>query len=192
MVGQRDEKLNMIALEFHTRKKINPGHADRRDCGSGRRRDAQGFTFLGVMFLVILMGLAVTVASEAWYMSLRREKEEELLFAGDQMRRAIASFTASVPGAAQRYPGSLQELIRDPRLPGVKRHLRKIYQDPMTGKTEWGLIRSSEGAITGVHSLSDREPIKKSGFSRDDRDFEGKTQYSKWVFVPKTAQGARR
>ena len=66
----------------------------------------------------------------------------------------------------QRYPATLEDLLRDGRVPGIKRHLRKIFVDPMTGKTEWGLIKEG-GRIIGVHSLSANKPLKQGGFAGD-------------------------
>ena len=67
-------------------------------------------------------------------------------------------------GRARRAPLRLEELLQDPRHPGIQRYLRKIYLDPMTGSAEWGLITGPGGEIYGVHSLSEDEPLKKSQF----------------------------
>ncbi|WP_431112938.1 type II secretion system protein [Variovorax paradoxus] len=81
------------------------------------------------------------------------------------------------------YPGSLDELLRDERFPGIRRHLRKIFVDPMTGKAEWGLVQVA-GRIVGVHSLSTAVPIKQAGFDGDDHSFAGAQSYAGWVFGP--------
>jgi len=147
---------------------------------------AAGFTYVGVLVLVAMVGMALALASELWHTVQKREKEQELLFIGNQFRRAIAMYSAGGSGNLQR----LEDLLQDPRTPGVRRYLRKIYRDPMTGGTEWGLVKSGGNAITGVYSLSDEEPLKRAGFSSADRDFEDKKKYSEWVFAPKPTQGA--
>lgn len=38
------------------------------------------------------MGIALAVTGEVWHIALKREKEHELLFVGDQLRRAINSY----------------------------------------------------------------------------------------------------
>jgi type II secretory pathway pseudopilin PulG len=81
------------------------------------------------------------------------------------------------------YPGSLEELLKDERFPGVRRHLRKIFVDPMTGKAEWGLVQVA-GRIVGVHSLSTAVPIKQAGFESEDQTFSGAQSYAEWVFGP--------
>jgi hypothetical protein len=61
--------------------------------------------------------------------------------------------------------------------------LRKIYVDPISGNTDWGIVKSPNGGIYGVYSLSEEEPIKHSNFSLADIGFEGKTKYSEWAFT---------
>lgn len=142
-----------------------------------------GFGYIGVLILVAMMSVAMAAAGEIWYTAQKREKEQELLFVGAQFRRAIELFHANTPGKARRHPLQLEELLLDPRHPGIRRYLRKIYPDPMTGKPEWGLVTGPNGEIVGVYSLSEEEPLKKARFRVTERDFEGKTKYSDWVFM---------
>jgi len=78
---------------------------------------------------------------------------------------------------------SFEDLVLDPRAPDVRRHLRRIYVDPITGKDGWGIVRAPDGGIMGVHSLSDATPLKSASFAPADRSFEGMTRYSAWQFV---------
>jgi type II secretory pathway pseudopilin PulG len=142
-----------------------------------------GFTYIGVLVLVALMGIALAAAGQNWHTLQQREKEQELLFIGKQFRLALDRYADHTPGQARRAPLQLEELMKDPRYPGIQRYLRKIYLDPMTGSAEWGLISGPKGEIYGVHSLSDGEPLKKSNFGLADRNFEGKMKYSDWVFM---------
>ncbi|MBU1395310.1 MAG: type II secretion system GspH family protein [Gammaproteobacteria bacterium] len=144
----------------------------------------RGFGYIGLLILVAMMGVALAGAGEVWHTAQQREKEQELLFAGAQFRRAIAQYYANTPGKARRYPLQLEELLKDPRHPGVRRYLRKIYLDPMTGKAEWGLVTGPGGEIYGVYSRSQDAPLKQAGFRLADKDFEGRTKYSEWVFIP--------
>lgn len=166
---------------------------DRRWKFRGRpwhpRRES-GFTYIVLLAIVAAMGFALATAGEVWHMALKREKEQELLFIGNQFRRAFNLYNLHTPGNAKRYPLSLEELLKDPRYPGVQRYLRKIYTDPITGSTQWGLIKGPSGEIFGVHSLSEDEPVKKSGFSLVDARFEGRTKYSDWVFMDNQGQAS--
>ncbi|HXU92884.1 MAG TPA: type II secretion system protein [Gallionella sp.] len=143
----------------------------------------EGFTYLGLLALIAVMGVVLATAGEVWHTAQQREKERELLFVGHQFRRAIAQYYDHAPNPNQRYPLSLEALLTDPRYPAVQRYLRRIYADPVGGGTEWGLVKGPGGEIYGVHSLSEEEPVKKSNFSVADKNFEGKKKYSEWVFL---------
>lgn len=140
-----------------------------------------GFTYLGLMLAIAVSSAALAAGVEVWHTALKREKERELLFVGDQFRRAIELYYRAAPG--RKYPLSLEDLLKDPRQPGVRRYLRRLYRDPVSGKAEWGLIMAPGGGIMGVHSLSEEAPLKIGNFAERYQDFEGKTQYSQWMFV---------
>lgn len=142
-------------------------------------RRASGFTYIGVLMLVAMMGVALAAAGQVWHTMQQREKEQELLFIGHQFRLALNRYA----GPTGSFPRTLEDLLQDPRHPSVERHLRKIYRDPMTGRAEWGLVTGPNGEIYGVHSLSDKVPLKQANFGLEDRQFEGKTNYSEWVFM---------
>jgi len=140
---------------------------------------SRGFTYLGVLYIVALLGVLLAVAGEAWHTQAMREREEELLYVGDQYRKAIFRFHA----AGGRYPRELADLLKDPRRPDTQRYLRKLYPDPVTGKNEWGLVKAADGGIAGVHSLSEAKPFKAAGFRQEYAGFEGKEKYSDWQFA---------
>ena len=149
----------------------------------GARSGCAGFGYVGLLIVVAIMTVALGAAGEVWRTAQKREKEQELLFVGHQFRRALEQFHAHTPGKVRRFPTRLDELLLDPRHPGVRRYLRQVYRDPMTGRDEWGLIQGPNGEILGVYSLSDERPLKQANFRVADRNFEGKTKYSQWVFM---------
>jgi type II secretory pathway pseudopilin PulG len=142
-----------------------------------------GFTYLGLLFVVAAMGIVMATAAQVWQTAVQREKEKELLFVGNQIREAIKSYHEFTPDEDKQFPRSLQDLLLDPRAPGIRRHLRKLYADPMTGKPEWGLVLAEEGGIQGVYSLSKNLPFKQSGFPDEYSDFEKKLRYDEWKFI---------
>jgi type II secretory pathway pseudopilin PulG len=127
-------------------------------------RTQSGFTFVGLMILIALLAIAsmATLTSAAGFS--RRAAENELLAIGEEFNRAFLSYYNQTPGGAPRYPGSLTDLVRDPRYPGVKRHLRRVYPDPLTGKADWGLIPAPGGGIMGVYSLAAGQPMHRYPF----------------------------
>ena len=157
-------------------KKTAPG---RRACAGG---DA-GFTYIGVLLAIALIGTGLAGTGEMWRTTVQREKEAELLFIGEEFRRAIARYYDGTPGTARQLPGSLEDLLRDPRYPTVRRYLRKIYHDPMTGRPEWGLVRSAGNTIAGVHSLATDAPIRRSGFPEQYAAFTEAKSYAEWRFM---------
>lgn len=152
----------------------------------GQPRKVGGFTYLAMLATIAIMGITLAAASEVWHIALKREKERELLFVGDQFRRAINSYHAHTPVTGRFQVERLEDLLRDPRYPATQRYLRKIYVDPLSGSADWGLVKGPNGEILGIHSLSGDEPVKKGNFSTENREFEGKTSYADWVFMQST------
>lgn len=156
--------------------------ARRSPTGSGPRAGQRGIGYLVILFWLALGSVALTGEAMLWSMERLREREQELLFAGDQIRRAIGSYHAASAQPGQ-YPPSLQSLLDDQRSFPSQRHLRQLYADPMAGGAPWVEIRGSHGGIIGVHSASARPPIQRTGFTALDEEFEGKTAYAQWHFI---------
>jgi type II secretory pathway pseudopilin PulG len=148
----------------------------------GRPATNAGFTYLWVLLTVAIMAAGLAAVAEVASTTLRRDKEAELLFAGDQFARAIALYRASSPGA-QQYPQRLEDLLADNRFPNVRRHLRRIYADPMTGSADWTLVRGPGGGIVGVHSRSTGKPLKTANFPAGYEAFGSAASYAEWRFV---------
>jgi hypothetical protein len=136
------------------------------------------------MFVVALSGVALAAVGQVWRTEAQREKEKELMFVGEQFMQAIGSYYENSPGMPKRYPDSLEKLLLDDRFPTVKRHLRKIFFDPMTGSTEWGFVRRpGTRGITGVYSLSKKAPLKRANFPERYADFAEAKDYRAWKFI---------
>jgi type II secretory pathway pseudopilin PulG len=154
---------------------------------------ARGFTYLTVLFLVAMLSGGLALVGHAWHNASVREKEAELLFAGNQYRKAIQRYYEGTPGTPKRYPRRLEDLLRDERFPDMRRHLRRLYPDPVTSNSQWGIVKAPDGGILGVHSISEQPPLKTSGFKLRDRAFDGAQKHSDWKFVylPPTKPPAR-
>ena len=154
------------------------------------RSDSGGFTYLGILMAVALMGIALSAAGTVWATSLQREREAELLFAGRAYRDAIRSYYVHSPGIAS-YPQELDELIEDKRFPSVRRHLRRMYADPITGRADWELMRDDAGFLIGVRSSSHKVPIKRANFEFSETGFQDADCYCGWQFVFIPGRGTR-
>jgi type II secretory pathway pseudopilin PulG len=140
----------------------------------------QGFTYLGLLFAVVIIGLMLTVVARVWRTTVQREREAQLLWVGHAYRMAISSYFA----LGHKYPATLQDLVTDERFPAPKHHLRRLYPDPLTGRADWTLVLTpSQSGIQGVASSSQEAPIKRDGFEIIDAAFKDSECYCLWKFV---------
>lgn len=161
----------------------NPIVTGRRRSGAGPRR-AGGFTYLSLIIVVAIIGMVAATGLKLGGVIQRSLLEEELLHIGAEFSDALQSYADATPAGQPRQPPSLKELLRDPRFPGVRRHLRKIYIDPMTGSAEWGIVYLADKVgVVGVYSLSEAQPVKIGNFPSRFQGFSGKSHLSEWKFT---------
>src|ERR1051325_6746163 len=99
-----------------------------------------GFAMAALLVAMTVMAIAMSVALPVWHTMAQREKEDELIFRGEQYARAVALYQRRFPGAV---PPTLQVLL-DGHL------LRKKYKDPMTND-DFQLVGSNDGvALQGA------------------------------------------
>lgn len=168
-----------------------------------------GFTYIFALTLVMIMGIMLAMTGQSWQMIMKREKEKELLFRGNQIKEAIENwYNPQFPSTSGRrviFPlNSLEELVKSPHTQNL-RFLRQLYKDPMTGE-DWELIRGfvpgaptgrTLSGITGVASKSTAPTLKISfanysslsslGVKKSNPGEEGfkdrPLQYRDWQFV---------
>lgn len=153
--------------------------------GKALRREG-GFTYLGLVILVTVIGLVGAATLKVDALLRRAAAEEELLETGAAFGEALRTYAEATPKGQPPQPPSLQELLKDPRVPGVRRHLRKIFVDPLTGKAEWGIVWANPGerrGVLAVYSLSNAKPLKVANFDARFSGFENKEHISDWKFV---------
>ncbi|HNW35299.1 MAG TPA: hypothetical protein PKM25_10235 [Candidatus Ozemobacteraceae bacterium] len=105
---------------------------------SGRFRAASGAALLALTILLLIMGFSLSVILPRANLDVKRAKEDELRFILGEFRRASEKFSFR----NGRHPLSLDELCRDEK---GQRFLRRIYDDPMTGKGDWSVRYAPEG-----------------------------------------------
>jgi type II secretory pathway pseudopilin PulG len=148
--------------------------------GERARRRGGGFTYVGLLALVVLIGLMLAAAGEVAATAAQRERETQLLWVGHEYRAAIRRYWRY----KRVYPQTLQELLgAAPDAPVQVRYLRRLYPDPMTNAVDWLLVPAPNGGIMGVASSSKRAPLKTAHFDGDDQDFANATAYSEWQFT---------
>lgn len=156
----------------------------------GQRAGSAGFALLAAILAAMLVALAALGTQVVLRFEREREREAQLLAVGLQFDAAIRSYYARTPGGVGEYPRELADLLEDLRGPLPARHLRRIFVDPATGSDRWGLVRHGD-RIVGVHSLSQRAPIRHAGFPKGYERFEKAQRLSDWVFGPPLPEPAQ-
>ena len=147
-----------------------------------KRKTQHGFTYISLLLIVAAMGAGFAAFGELASNAAKREKEVELLFVGDAYRHAIGQYYEGSPGGHKVWPKSLEQLLKDERFAFTRRHLRRLYRDPVTGK-DWAVVEAPEGGIMGVRSASEAPPSKTANFPAGYEVFEGAQRYADWQFV---------
>lgn len=142
----------------------------------------RGSALILVLVLVVVLGLAAGIAGQSWQSLMQRAREAELLWRGQQYRQAIGSYYQVRQGTGKMYPASLKDLAKDPRFPDTVRHLRRLYDDPMT-KGDWELVKGPGDQIIGVRSSSSLKPFQQDGFPPELESFRNKDSYREWEFT---------
>ena len=162
-----------------------------------------GFAMPALIAMLAVMTLALLIAMPSWRYLLQDDKEQELIFRGQQISSAIARFQRKNGNA---LPISMEQLVDG-------KYLRKAYKDPMTREGRWRIVRpgeagparpgpsspgvapgrpapspspsatpvfgagsgTSSGPMAGVASLSTEQ-----GF----RSVNGSQTYNRWLFAP--------
>jgi type II secretory pathway pseudopilin PulG len=181
-----------------------PSGPQRQD----RSRES-GYALAALIVTISVMMLAMSAAAPTWRYIVKGDKEEELIFRGNQIADAIQRFQAKNGNAV---PPSLEVLVKG-------KFLRKVFKDPMTKDGEWRLVRQGEmvgapGAGPGstgpggkpARGLSPTtrgvgRPLQRSTFgagqvlggivgvaSKSEEEglrlYNGRSKYSEWVFGP--------
>jgi type II secretory pathway pseudopilin PulG len=92
-----------------------------------------------LMVLTILL-ISLTVALPDVYTAGQREREEELIFRGNEYARAILFYRRQF----NHYPTSVKELVK--KTNGF-RFLRHAYTDPMTRSGKWRFIHANAAGV---------------------------------------------
>ncbi len=142
-----------------------------------------GFSYLGLLFVLAIMAVGWGAMGVVWSTDAARSREDELLYIGEQFRLAICRYYERTDVGEKRFPASLEVLVADERSSRTMRHLRRLYRDPITGQTEWGLLKTPDERIQGVFSSSHSEPLRVTNFDRVHRQFEGAKRYADWIFA---------
>lgn len=96
-------------------------------------RNQRGYVLIALLFMIAVIMIVMAAAAPSIATSIKRDREDELIRRGKQYQRGIQLFYRKFG----RFPSSLDELQNTNNL----RFLRHKYEDPITRKDEWRLIR---------------------------------------------------
>ena len=155
------------------------------------RSSEKGYTLVAVIVAIGVMSILMAAAVPVWRHVMKREKEKELLFRGNQYIEAIDRYYRKFG----RLPIQLEELLKT-------KCIRKLYTDPMTKDGKWELINFRGGLpedrrrLPGAESsqpLATNSIIGVYSKSKDKSIFiyQGKSQYNQWKFSYKLAPRQR-
>lgn len=150
----------------------------------GRHRPCAGFTYLALLIALGLMLLTSTMTLQLGKRYCRAAAEAEWIEAGMAYRAALISYAHATPLGMPRRPARLEDLLKDPRHAAPRRHLRKLYADPITGKASWGIVYANDGGgIVGVYSLSEEAVIGKRAMMPGIAGQDQARAYRDWTFL---------
>ena len=99
--------------------------------GAVGRAAAPGFAMAALLVTLGVMAVMLTAVMPVWRHQAQREKEEELVFRGEQYARAVGLYQRKMgPGT---IPPSVDVLVQ-------QKFLRKKYKDPMVPDGEFQII----------------------------------------------------
>lgn len=167
---------------------------------------SKGYAMAALLVAMSVMAVLLTVALPTWNQTIRREKEEELIFRGNQYARAINLYQRKFANAS---PTTLDVLIE-------QHLLRKKFRDPMsnekeapfqmlyvntsaqpgrqggggqagagqTGAGQGGAGQPSAGtALSTTNSGGGIMGVASKNTGESIRTFNGRNHYNEWQFI---------
>lgn len=149
-----------------------------------------GYAMAALLIGMSVMAILLTVALPTWKQTIQREKEEELIFRGNQYARAISAYQRKFANAS---PTTIDVLVE-------QHYLRKKFKDPVavTEDGEFqplyiqaqGTANGAQGASSGT--LASTNPSGGGGIigvaskntAQSIRQYNGRTHYNEWQFIP--------
>jgi type II secretory pathway pseudopilin PulG len=151
-----------------------------------RNSGQSGYAMAALLVGMAVMAIMLSVAMPTWNQMIRREKEEELVFRGNQYARAINFYQRKFANASKKY--------RDPMSPDKDGAFQPLYINNSSqsgrlgspgqagqqsaagqpGSVGTALGTTPTGGIMGVTSKNKGESL---------RVFNGKTHYNEWQFI---------
>jgi type II secretory pathway pseudopilin PulG len=145
---------------------------------------AHGYAMVALLVAMSVMAVMLGLALPVWQTAIRREREAELVFRGEQYVQAIRLFQRRYAGT---FPPNVDVLVQ-------QRFLRRRYQDPITGSDFQPVYAATGTTIVDARSVGTLGPTTLSSrgglvgvvsTSRETslRLYNGRGRYNEWSFV---------
>ena len=117
---------------------------------NARRKNQRGLTLVELIVAFTIMMILTSMAVPMARYKVRRDRERQLRYALDEMRKAIDKYkdmadAGQLPPAklgTEGYPETLEMLVEGVKKAGQVdqkvKFLRRIPKDPFTNSTDWG------------------------------------------------------
>lgn len=152
----------------------------------GDRRVSKGAAYLLALF-AIACALAISAkVVELGALEDQKRAEQRLINVGLAYRTALESYARVTPAGQVTAPREVKQLLQDDRFPGVVRHLRVEYTDPMVPSGKMIPERDAQGLIQAFRSDSGALPVMQVDLKELGAGFSGAKSYREWLFTART------
>jgi type II secretory pathway pseudopilin PulG len=167
--------------------------------GQGRAnlgKSERGYAMAALLVAIAVMAIVMAAAMPVWKQMATREKEEELVFRGEQIAHSIGMFQRRYANA---YPPNLDVLVQ-------QRFLRKKYKDPIAnsdfvpipqgqtaaaqtpggraGQPQQGRGQQPAGsAAPGAATAGGIIGVTSKSTDASIRLYKGRSHYNEWAFI---------
>jgi len=172
------------------------------------REGERGYAMAALIVSLAVLAVLMTAAMPVWKQMAQREKEEELVFRGEQYARAIGLFQRKTANA---FPPNVDILVQ-------QKFLRRKYKDPVTNDDFVPLTQAQQTGQRGGQAGQQGTPqqgrgpqpagaaapgggtpvggiigVTSKSTDTSIRLYKGRSHYNEWAFVytaPAAAPGA--
>lgn len=116
-----------------------------------------GFTYLLLLIMLAIAGIASAASVTLGAAMSRQDAQREIRAIEEDFKQALEGYRFNTPvGQPVMGPRRLEDLLADTRSGQLRRHLRRIPADPLTGKADWIAVMGPDGGIESIKSRSHR------------------------------------
>ncbi|HUY13134.1 MAG TPA: hypothetical protein VMX16_05795 [Terriglobia bacterium] len=145
-------------MKLLTRKASSFSRSNPLESACRRYHPEKGYALIAMMIMATVLLISLAAVLPGVYQEAQREKEQELIFRGNQYARAVYLFHNQLG----RYPVSVKELLSTNSM----RFLRQAYRDPMTPSGKWRFIHATAAGIpidSRTQILTPQNPVNPLG-----------------------------